>query len=73
MSIAKPGEAGCDLDGTINRTVYLGTDTHYLVGLDNGPEITVRTRNAHHATLDLAPGDRAALRIDEGAARLLVD
>ena len=73
VSIAKPGEAGCDLDGTINRTVYLGTDTHYLVGLDNGPEITVRTRNAHRATLDLAPGDRAALRIDEGAARLLVD
>ena len=73
MSIAKPGEAGGDLDGTINRTVYLGTDTHYLVGLDNGPEITVRTRNAHRATLDLAAGDRAALRIDEGAARLLVD
>ena len=73
MSIAKPGEAGGDLDGTINRTVYLGTDTHYLVGLDNGPEITVRTRNAHRATRDLAPGDRAALRIDEGAARLLVD
>ena len=72
MSIAKPGEAGGDLDGTINRTVYLGTDTHCLVGLDNGPEITVRTRNAHRATLDLAPGDRAALRIDEGAARLLV-
>ena len=73
LSISKPGEASGRLGGRINRTVYLGTDTHYLVGLDGGPEITVRTRNTHRAALDLGPGDRAALHVDEGAARLLVD
>ena len=83
LSIAKPGAAGTadatgaaggnPLTGVIGRTVYLGTDTHDLVELDDGTEITVRTRNAHRVSLDLGPGDRAALRMDEGAARLLVD
>ena len=73
LLIAKSGTGGGPLAGVINRTVYLGTDTHYLVGLDDGPEVTVRTRNAHRTALDLGPGDRAALGIDEGAARLLVD
>ena len=77
LSIAKPGEGslakpgGDCLTGGIRRTVYLGTDTQYLVGLDGGPEITVRTRNADHTAL--GPGDRVALDVDEGAARLLVD
>ena len=71
-SPAKPG-GGDSLTGVIHRTVYLGTDTQYLVGLDGGSGITVRTRNADHAALGLGPGDRAALNVDEGAARLLVD
>ena len=74
LSIAKRGVAGGDpLTGVISRTVYLGTDTHYLIGLDGGPEVTVRTRNAHRASPALRPGDRAALRIGEDAVRLLVD
>ena len=72
LSIAQPG-GGAPLTGVIDRTVYLGTDTHYLVGLEDGAEITARARNAHHAALGLGPGDRVALGIDEGAARLLVD
>ena len=73
LSIAKPGEAGGELHGTLNRTVYLGTDTHYLIGLHDGPEVTVRTRNSHRAAPDIVPGDRAALHVDEGAVRLLAD
>ena len=69
---AKPG-GGDSLTGVIRRTVYLGTGTQYLVGLDGGSGITVRTRNADHAAIGLGPGDRAALRVNEGAARLLVD
>ena len=71
-SPAKPG-GGDSLTGVIRRTVYLGTDTQYLVGFEGGSGITVRTRNADHAALGLGPGDRAALNVDEGAARLLVD
>jgi len=51
----------------------LGTDTQHLVRLDDGTMITARTQNAHHAFVDLQPGGRAALSIDDGAARLLVD
>ena len=77
---ARVGEAGvgatlsgASLDGTVRRTVYLGTDTHYLIGLDDGPEVTVRTRNTSNGAHDVGPGDRTVLRVDEGAARLLVD
>ena len=72
-SPAKPG--GDCLTGVIRRTVYLGTGTRYLVGLDGWPEatITARTRNADHTALGLGPGDPVALSVDEGAARLLVD
>ena len=70
-SPAKPG--GDCLTGVIRRTVYLGTGTRYLVGLEGGSGITVRTRNADHTALGLGPGDPVALNVDEGAARLLVD
>ncbi|MEZ5931654.1 MAG: ABC transporter ATP-binding protein [Alphaproteobacteria bacterium] len=59
--------------GTVEHTVYLGTDTQHLVRLDDGSLITARTQNAHHAFVDLKPGDPAVLTIDDGAARLLAD
>ncbi len=69
-----PGADGQEtLSGVLNRTVYLGTDTQYLVRLDDGAEVTVRNQNAHHTALDVSPGDTVALQIDDGAARLLVD
>ena len=71
-SPATPG-GGDPLTGVVRRTVYLGTDTQYLIGLDGGSEVTARTRNADHTALGLGPGDRVALDVDEGAARLLVD
>ncbi|MGI9509053.1 MAG: ABC transporter ATP-binding protein [Geminicoccaceae bacterium] len=71
VSPAKAETAG--LCGTVEHVVYLGTDTQHLVRLDDGALITARTQNAHHGFIDLEPGDRAALTIDDGAARLLVD
>ena len=61
------------LAGVLDRTVYLGTDTQYLVRLDDGSEVTVRSQNAHRTALDVNAGDRVALQVDPGAARLLVD
>ncbi len=59
--------------GVVDRLIYLGTDTQYMLHLDDGTEITVRTQNAHDSALDINPGERAALKIDVGAARLLID
>ena len=72
LRLTRPAEDD-RLVGTVDRVIYLGTDNQYLVHLDDGTEITVRTQNAHNAAHDIAPGERAALKIDDGAARLLVD
>ncbi|MEM9140698.1 MAG: ABC transporter ATP-binding protein [Pseudomonadota bacterium] len=61
------------LSGTVQHTVYLGTDTQHIVGLADGSQITVRTQNAHAATRPPEIGARVGLAIDDGAARLLVD
>jgi len=60
------------LTGIVDRFVYLGTDTQCMLHLENGSEITVRVQNAHESALDFNVGDRAAMKIDDGAARLLV-
>jgi spermidine/putrescine transport system ATP-binding protein len=73
IAVATPDAAATGLSGLVEHTVYLGTDTQHLVRLDDGPLITVRTQNAHRGFLDLTPGDRTALTLDDGAARLLVD
>ena len=61
------------ISGVVDRMVYLGTDTQYLLRLEDGAEIMVRTQNGRGTSVPFGPGDRAALDIDEGAARLLVD
>ena len=40
----------------VDRLVYLGTDTQYLVRLDDGSEVSVRTQNAHRAARSRSPG-----------------
>ena len=70
---AKPPSGDDELTGVVDRLIYLGTDTQCMLHLDDGTEITVRAQNAHESALGLGPGERAAISIDRGAARLLVD
>ena len=72
LSLTKPGD-GDAIVGTVDRQIYLGTDTQHLLRLDDGTVITVRAQNAHDSRLEVSPGERAALKIDAGASRLLVD
>ena len=73
IAVTKPEQVTEGLVGQVEHVVYLGTDTQHLVRLDDGSLITARTQNAHSGFIDIEPGDRAALTIDPGAARLLVD
>ncbi len=73
ITLSEPQSGANGLEGTIEHVVYLGTDTQHVVRLEDGTLINARTQNAHHAFVDLKPGERAALAIDEGAPRLLVD
>jgi len=71
IALAAPGGDG--LDGVVERTVYLGTDTQHVVRLGDGAEVTTRTQNARASDAAFGPGDRVALAIDPDAVRLLVD
>ena len=73
VSLAPLGDGSESLVGVVEHQVYLGTDTQYLVRLDDGTLITARTQNAHQVRVEVNTGERAALVIDDGAARLLVD
>jgi spermidine/putrescine transport system ATP-binding protein len=68
VTIAPDGE----LEASVERVVYLGSDLQLLTRLDGGAEFAVRIQNAAR-TLVPAPGDRIRLKLEEGAARLLVD
>lgn len=59
------------LSGTVERHVYLGTDTQLRVRLDDGLTVQVRSQNSHHASTLPAPGDRVQLMVEVGAARFL--
>lgn len=72
LALAKP-DGDMLLEGTLDRMIYLGTDIQHLVYLADGSEIRVRTQTAQQAAETFSPGDKVAIRINPGAARLLVD
>jgi spermidine/putrescine transport system ATP-binding protein len=68
ISLAAKGE----LDAVVDRIVYLGTDLQILTHLTTGEPFHIRIQNSARIVLP-APGDRVALQIEVGAARLLAD
>jgi len=66
------GNGPAAITGLVDRTIYLGTDTQTMLHLGDGSEITVRAQNAHTEAATFRTGERAALKFDDGAARLLV-
>ncbi len=59
-----------DLNGTIARVIYLGTDTHYQVDLDARTSLLVRIQNSRRAH-GFETGERVSVLIDEAACRVL--
>lgn len=70
VSLVQPG-AGL-LQGIATRQVYLGTDMHVDVRLDDGEIITVRVQNSEGMRIP-ETGTATGLIFETGAARLLVD
>ncbi len=60
------------INGTASRHIYLGTDMHVDVTLDDGEVVTVRVQNSETAHIP-EMGTRIGLNFEAGAARLLVD
>jgi len=61
------------LTGVVERLTYLGTDTQYLLHLDDGTAITVRSQNTQESGLNVRPGERIGLKFEKDGARLLAN
>ena len=65
-------EVDCDLIATISDQVYLGTDIHVHLILEDGEKMTIRLQNSE--SLSIPPvGHSIGLKLEAGAACLLVD
>lgn len=67
ISLDPSGPVPCHVD----RLVYLGTDTHYYVKLNNGAEVMVRAQNGTGAQTAIHPGMTTGLKVDPGAVKVL--
>jgi spermidine/putrescine transport system ATP-binding protein len=68
-----PNEAGATLRGLVENVVYLGTDTHFHLKLDDGAALIVRQQNSRGGGEPLTAGSRAGVAIGENAAQVLKD
>ena len=73
IQLAPPGAGGEALQGVIERPIYLGTDTHYLVDLPGGQSVLVRVQNMEARDNPVKVGDTVALRFDPGSVVMLRD
>ena len=60
------------LQATVERVVYLGTDLHVILALDGGTQLMARLQNSSQLSPP-DPGTRTGLDLEKGAARLLAD
>ncbi len=61
------------LKGTINNTVYFGTDTHYYLTLDSGEDFVVRQQNRRNDADQFHAGSVVTISISENAIQVLAD
>ena len=74
MLLAPAAEGEQGVAGTILESVYIGTDTRYVVRLDEGQTVVVRSQNAAGSQPhSYAVGDRVRVWWHGGDARVLVE
>lgn len=69
---ARDSEAAT-LFGTVSNVVYLGTDTHFHLTLNDGNPFTLRTQNTPDVSLSYRVGDAVGIAIAPGVAQVLKD
>jgi len=60
----------CSVSGTIEQSVYIGTDTHYIVRLTDDAKLKVRQQNIQTGGSHLGVGTPVAVFWDSAQARL---
>ncbi|MFN3274814.1 MAG: ABC transporter ATP-binding protein [Paracoccus sp. (in: a-proteobacteria)] len=73
IRLCAPADAGCGLhlSGVIENLVYIGTDTHLHLRLDDGAQVVARIGNGDAQLRSLAAGHRAGLAVPTEALRLV--
>jgi spermidine/putrescine transport system ATP-binding protein len=68
-------ESGSDADlrGAVRDVVYLGTDTHYHVDLEEGGVCVVRQQNTRHGAVAADIGDLVGVAFSPDVAQILKD
>ena len=64
--------AKADLVAKVDQVIYMGTDTVYVVCLEDGTEISARIQNALESNGGFKVGEKVNVSIDHDATRLLV-
>ncbi len=70
MTLVAPGSG--DLDASVERLIYLGTDLQVLARLADGTALHLRMQNSARATPP-GTGSTIGIAIEDGAVRLLAD
>jgi len=55
----------------VKESIYMGTDTQYMVTLDNGVELLTRAQNVANSDKRLMAGDKVTVEFDISTTRLL--
>jgi spermidine/putrescine transport system ATP-binding protein len=70
--VAPPSDRSA-LRGAIENIVYLGTDTHFHVRLDDGAAFIVRQQNSKSGPCGLSKGEQVGIDISSDVAQILKD
>ena len=66
-------DATAALYGTVETVVYLGTDTHFHVVLDDGTTFTVRQQNSKSRHAGFAAGESVGIDLSHDVAQIVKD
>ena len=61
------------LRGVVENIVYLGTDTHFHVRLEDGPSFIVRQQNSKSGPCGFSRDERVGITISNNVAQVLKD
>ena len=73
IRLAAPDSGDDAAEGVVERPIYQGTDTHYMVAMPDGQSVMVRVQNMEVRANPLKAGDRVALRFDPASVVMLAD
>ena len=61
------------LRGTVNNSVYFGTDTHYYLTLDSGEEFVIRQQNQSGEKSQVNAGTQVGVMINDDGIQVLAN